>query len=112
MKKKVAKHGLSVQFGTFPPKEDRVFPKGVSQGHVTAFDCSIKAKHVLFICVHIFFFKISVMSIGENVPKGKHEKKKNRFAILTNMKYYIVCYIHFIVQLCNCIVSFLLCYLL
>lgn len=51
------------------------------------------------------------MSIGENVPKGKHEKK-NRFAILTNMKYYIVCYIHFIVQLCNCIVSFLLCYLL
>lgn len=39
-------------------------------------------------------------------------KKKNRFAILTNMKYYIVCYIHFIVQLCNCIVSFLLCYLL
>lgn len=103
MKKKVATHGLSVQFGTFPPKEDRVFPKGVSQGHVTAFDCSIKAKHVLFICVHIFK-KISVMSIGENVPKGKHEKK-NRFAILTNMKYYIVCYIHFIV-------SFLLCYLL
>lgn len=51
--KKVATHGLSVQFGTFPPKEDRVFPKGVSQGHVTAFDCSIKAKHVLFICVHI-----------------------------------------------------------
>lgn len=58
-KKKVATHGLSVQFGTFPPKEDRVFPKVVSQGHVfyAAFDCSIKAKHVLFICVHIFFLK-------------------------------------------------------
>lgn len=70
MKKKVATHGLSVQFGTFPPKEDRVFPKGVSQGHVTAFDCSIKAKHVLFICVHILKKNICYEYWGK-CAKGK-----------------------------------------
>lgn len=40
-------------------------------------------------------------------------KKNNRFAILINMKYYIVCYIHFIVQLYNCIiVLFPFCYVI